>query len=417
MARPTGTADLPLHGGRVPPWLAERMARLGRVMVEALLLLDGHRGVLERLAHPFWFQSLGCVMGMDWHSSGITTSTLGALKRGLRGAEAELGLWVCGGRGQTSRRTPDELTRMAEHTGLDGAKLIRTSRLVARVDNNAVQDGFQIYLHGFVVARDGDWTVVQQGLSGPRGTARRYHWTRRAITSFVDRPHAAIDGEDQGLIVNLTDPRARRARDAIGTVLREGLTAFLDHVRELRRHQPRLALPDRHSVRPSDVIPHRLAAAFEAGAQASDFEELVLTPGLGARTLGSLALIAETIHGRPVRFRDPARFSFAHGGKDGHPFPVQTRVYDETLRVLRRAVERARLGRDEQMQALRRLDAQARRLEAVLAQPDSGVGPHTVEWIMQRERRRSPELGGRVSGRPTGQLSLFRQAGRSPRSR
>src|SRR5439155_1596009 len=214
MGARTGSADLPLHGGRVPAWLAQRMARLGTVIVEALVLHEGPHGVLRRLAHPFWFQALGCVLGMDWHSSGITTSVLGALKRGLAGREDELGLTVCGGRGRHSRRTPGELVALGERTGIDGAGLARTSRLVAKVDTAAVQDGFALYLHGFVVARDGAWTVVQQGMKPEARTARRYHWLSESVRSFVEEPHAAIEGEPQGAIVNLTDRRAAASRGA-----------------------------------------------------------------------------------------------------------------------------------------------------------------------------------------------------------
>ncbi len=419
--RPTGTADLPLHAGRVPRWLAQRMARLGNIVLEALVLQDGTDGVLERLSHPFWFQALGNVMGMDWHSSGITTSVLGALKRGIAGSESELGLWICGGRGKASLKTPSELRAMAGRTGLDGESLVSTSRLVAKVDNAAVQDGFQIYIHGFIVDRGGGWTVVQQGLSPSLGTARRYHWTHRGLRSFVDEPHRAIEGSSVGTVLNLTDRNADTTRDTILDLVKDGYSAFLDSIRQARRLAPRLSLPARHDVRSEDVVPHRLAAAFEAGQDASNFEELLLTPGLGPRALGSLALIAETLHGRPARFSDPARFSFAHGGKDGHPFPVQTAVYDETLRVLRRAVERAKLGRDEQMEALRRLDREARRVEAILARPESGVGPHTVRWFIERQLRASPRLGGRIasgkaSSKPRQLVLGLRPAGTSGRN-
>src|SRR6516164_7606091 len=210
----TGRADLPLHGGRVPPWLASRMERLGRVIAEAIVIEYGRPELLRRLAHPFWFQSFGAVMGMDWHSSGITTSVLGALKRGLAPIERELGVFVCGGRGRHSRRTPDELARVGEVTGLDGAALGKASRLVAKVDSAAVQDGFELYLHGFIVADDGKWVVVQQGMNADRRQARRYHWLSEGLTSFVEAPHAAIEGRSRGRIVNLTDRRAEAARDA-----------------------------------------------------------------------------------------------------------------------------------------------------------------------------------------------------------
>src|SRR3954454_8376114 len=216
-AGPTGTADLPLHGGRVPPWLAARMARLGRVIVEAIAHEYGRTEVLRRLSDPFWFQAFGAVMGMDWHSSGITTSVIGALKRGLGPVEGELGLHVCGGRGRHSRRTPEELTALGERLGLDAPALVRASRLVAKVDSAAVQDGFDLYLHGFIVADDGAWVVVQQGMNGERRQARRYHWVwdRAAAVGFVEEPHAGIDGRPLGTIVNLTDRRAAVARGEV----------------------------------------------------------------------------------------------------------------------------------------------------------------------------------------------------------
>ena len=214
MARRTGSADLPLHGGRVPPWLAERMAALGAIVCQAIVHHYGRDEFLQRLSHPFWFQSFGAVMGMDWHSSGITTSVIGALKRGLAPLAGELGIHVCGGRGKHSRRTPQELTALGERIGFDGQALTRASRLVAKVDSAAVQDGFDLYLHGFIVTDDGKWTVVQQGMNGDKRQARRYHWHSESLTSFVDTPHSAIDGPEQGEIINLTDRRAGPSRSA-----------------------------------------------------------------------------------------------------------------------------------------------------------------------------------------------------------
>jgi hypothetical protein len=329
----TGSADLPLHGGQVPAWLAARMARLGRLMVQALVHHYGRHELLRRLADPFWFQSLGCVMGMDWHSSGITTSVLGALKRGLAPLAGELGIHVCGGRGRHSRATPAELQAVGERTGLSGDQLARTSRLVAKVDSAAVQDGFDLYLHGFIVADDGAWTVVQQGMNGARRQARRYHWLWERAGSCVDEPHAAIEGPPGGMIVNLTDHRAagaRAAEVALATGAPEVVTGTLVDL-------PHLEMPAHHDVRVENLDLRRLSGALRvaAGRGPRDFPELLLTPGVGARTLFALSLVAEVLHGAPSRFEDPARFSLAHGGKDGHPFPVPLRVYDETLRVLR----------------------------------------------------------------------------------
>ena len=400
MAR-TGSADLPLHGGRVPAWLAERMARLGRVLTEAIILEYGRDEFLRRLAHPFWFQSFGAVMGMDWHSSGITTSVLGALKRGLRDVEWELGLHVCGGRGRHSRKTPSELLALGERLGLDGAQLATTSRLTAKVDSAAVQDGFQLYLHSFVLADDGKWTVVQQGMSDALGQARRYHWLSERVRSFVDEPHAAIEGEPHGTVLNLTDHRALPSQAAQLALVAAGPDAVL-------RELPRLQLPSHHEVRASDVVLRRLAGTLAAAAERAprDFAELLLTPGLGARTVQALALCAEVIHGAPCRFTDPARFSVAHGGKDGHPFPVPLRVYDRTLAVLRHAVGQAKLGNEDRLAALRRLDQAARRLE-------HASSPAAFDAFVDEERARSHTYAGRtVSGparprpKPEPQLAL-----------
>jgi uncharacterized protein len=381
----SGTADLPLHGGRVPAWLASRMARLGRVIVEAIAHSYGRTEVLRRLSSPFWFQSFGAVMGMDWHSSGITTSVIGALKRGLGPVERELGLHVCGGRGRHSRRTPDELAALGDRVGLDAPGLVRASRLVAKVDSAAVQDGFELYLHGFIVADDGAWVVVQQGMNGARRQARRYHWIWDRAGAFVEEPHAAIEGRPVGEIVNLTDRRAAGARGEMVGLGRGGPDAGLAGLSRLR-------LPAHHDVRADDIDLRRLGKTLAAVADRGpeDFAELLLVPGVGARTLFALALVAEVIHGAPSRFADPARFSLAHGGKDGHPYPVPLRVYDETVRVLKDAMARARLGESERMAAIRRLDAQARQIEA------AAVTPAELARGIAAERRQKQSLGGRV---------------------
>jgi len=384
----SGTADLPLHGGRVPAWLASRMARLGRVIVEAIAHEYGRTEVLRRLSHPFWFQSFGAVMGMDWHSSGITTSVIGALKRGLAPIEDELGLHVCGGRGRHSRRTPDELTALGERVGLDAPALVRASRLVAKVDSAAVQDGFDLYLHGFIVADDGAWVVVQQGMNGARRQARRYHWLWDRAGAFVEEPHAAIEGRPVGEIVNLTDRRAAGARGEMIDLARGRPETALHDLTRLR-------MPAHHDVRAEDIDLKRLgktlAAVADRGPQ--DFAELMLVPGVGARTLFALALVAEIVHGAPSRFADPARFSLAHGGKDGHPFPVPLHVYDETIGVLRRALARAKLGEDERLAAVRRLDQQARSLEGAEA-----MTADELQRGIEREWRAKERLGGRVVG-------------------
>ncbi|MBY5759135.1 DUF763 domain-containing protein [Rhizobium leguminosarum] len=403
MSQRAGSADLPLHGGRVPHWLGDRMTRLGTLITEAVVHHYGRDEFLRRLAHPFWFQSFGAVMGMDWHSSGITTSVLGALKRGLKPRAGELGLHVCGGRGAHSRKTPQELVSIGERVGLDGEGLATTSRLTAKVDSAALQDGFDLYLHGFIVADDGHWVVVQQGMNGDRRQARRYHWLSEGLESFVDSPHAAIEGRSQGEIVNLADRRAERSRrgqlDLLATL---GPDRIIREAAALLRAEgpapepaeqpmlPHLIMPAHHDVRESDVNMRRLhgnlAAAADRGP--ADFEELLLVPGVGARTVKALALVAEVVHGAPCRFSDPARFSIAHGGKDRHPFPVPLKVYDETIAVMKSAVQKGRLGREEELQALKRLDDQSRQMERYVTGPD-------LKEIIAGEFRQSADFGGR----------------------
>jgi hypothetical protein len=377
------------------------MTRLGAVISQAIVHHYGRDELLRRLSHPFWFQSFGAVMGMDWHSSGITTSVIGALKRGLAPLTSELGLHVCGGRGKHSRATPGELIRVGDLVGLDGSALGAASRLVAKVDSAAVQDGFDLYLHGFIVADDGKWVVVQQGMNGDRRQARRYHWLSEGLTSFVDAPHAAIEGHEQGEIVNLTDRRAAASRlaqvDLLGSLGPDGIVRELAMLEPAKATPPsaqailpHLTMPDHHDVRAENVVTRRLHGALAAAADRGpvDFADLLLTPGVGARTVQALAMVAEVVHGAPSRFSDPARFSLALGGKDRHPFPVPLKVYDQTLGVLKSAVSSAKLGREEELGALRRLDEQARILERYAGGP-------TLDEHLTTERAASHSYGGR----------------------
>jgi hypothetical protein len=338
---------------------------------------------------------------MDWHSSGITTSVLGALKRGLAPLEGELGLHVCGGRGKHSRRTPHELRAIGERVGLDGDGLATASRLVAKVDSAAVQDGFELYVHGFIVADDGEWVVVQQGMNGESKTARRYHWLSHGLKSFVEEPHTAIEGQTQGEIINLTDRRAAPSRgkqlELLASHGPDRITRELAALAAARNppaqaQLPFLTMPAHHDVRAEDIQLRRLHGNLVAAAERGpvDFAELLLTPGVGGRTVRALALalVAEVVHGAPFRFSDPARFSLAHGGKDRHPFPVPIKVYDETIRVLKSAVHQAKLGRDDELAALQRLDRESRKLER------AATGP-TVEQVIAEERAQSPQYGGR----------------------
>ena len=395
--RRSGVADLPLHGGRVPAWLASRMEALGTAIAEAVLLHHGRHGLLARLSDPFWFQALGCVMGMDWHSSGITTSVMSALKRGLTPRAHELGVHICGGRGKQSLRTPAELRAVADRVGLDGEGLVRTSRLTARVDNNAIADGFQIYLHTFVLTAEGQWAVIQQGMNEATRLARRYHWHSATVRDFTADPHTAIVGAHAGTIQNLVDGRAGPAQTALLAIAHEDPAATIATVR-------RLEMPGRHDVRAGDVQARRLGAvlALAHERELHDFASFLLLEQLGPRTLQSLALIAEVVHGAPTRFDDPARFSFAHGGKDGHPFPVPLH---DLRRVHRSAQEGHRLGQTGTHRQAGR-DGAARRLR-----PWDRAASGSARRRGRHHRARTGH--GAVGGRPHG----FRRSAGSPPSR
>ena len=351
MAR-TGYADLPLHGGRAPRWLFERMTALAREMAIAILTDDGTGGLLKRLADPVWFQAFGCVLGFDWHSSGLTTTVCGALKEGVRDVSGT-GLVIAGGKGRASRRTPQEIEAACWTSGQNATPLVLASRLSAKVDSAAVQDGFQVYHHTFVFTDDGTWAVVQQGMCEANAMARRYHWLNPP--RFDSDPHAAISGAAGATqeVLNLVAAEAEGNRDVSAALAREAPTTV---VRELRRMRA-LVMPRRHEIRLSDVDPDRveriLLHAYEA--QPGSYTDLLSVPGVGAKALRALSLVAELAYGEPASVRDPVSYSFAHGGKDGTPFPVDRATYDGTIESVRRAVAEARLGRNDKVEALRRL--------------------------------------------------------------
>jgi hypothetical protein len=385
MMKRSGAADLPLHYGSVPRWLAERMARLGLAITESVITEYGQQEMLRRLSDPFWFQSFGAVMGMDWHSSGITTSVMGALKKAINPLSKELGIYICGGKGRFSKETPAELIKIAEKTGLNGDELVRCSKLSAKVDNTAVQDGFQLYTHNFILSSTGQWTVVQQGMHTGDKTARRYHWHSDNLESFVEEPHTGICGLNQGEILNLTDAHASGTRKEILNIAHEAPQKIL-------KDFTRLIMPAHHDVQEKDVNLKRLGSVLwlTHDQQPADFEELLLLKGVGPRTLQSLALVSEVIHGTPSRFKDPARFSFAHGGKDGHPFPVPTKVYDETISVLQNAVEKAKIGASEKNAAIKKLHEIAARSE------ENFIPNSNFDALIQKERDESWKHGGKT---------------------
>lgn len=381
----SGSANLPLHYGYVPQWLAVRMAKLGLAITESIIAEYGKNEILRRLSDPFWFQSLGAVMGMDWHSSGITTSVMGALKKAINPRARELGIFICGGKGKSSRQAPAEIISVSERAGLDANYLVRCSKLSAKVDNTAIQDGFQLYLHSFIVSDTGEWAVVQQGMHEGNKTARRYHWHSEGLQSFVEEPHTAICGVNQGTILNITAAQANPARKAILSLTYEKPEMMMREIRQL-------IMPAHHDVRSEDVDLKRLGTVLWLAhdTQPSDFEELLLLKGVGPRTMQSLALVSEVIHGTPSRFKDPARFSFAHGGKDGHPFPVPVKVYDETINMLQTSVQRAKMDNSDKQMAIKKLHEIAQRAEENFTHEDN------FKDLVEKERDESWKYGGKT---------------------
>lgn len=381
----SGSADLPLHYGHVPMWLADRMSKLGFAIVETIALEFSTAEVISKLSNPFWFQSFGAVMGMDWHSSGITTSVLGALKKSVNPHSKELGIYICGGKGKHSMQTRNELLVVGEKTGLDGFALSNCSKLTAKVDNTAIQDGFQLYQHNFIVDAQGHWTVIQQGMNPHIKAARRYHWHSQDLQSFINEPHTFIYGRNVGSILNLTANSASIAREGILELSKESPDRIIKEMQHL-------TMPNHHDVRMKDVNMKRLGAMLWATHEnkPEDFQELLMLKGMGPRALQSLALVSEVIYGTPSRFEDPARFSFAHGGKDGHPFPVPVKIYDETINTLQKAIQRAKIGNSDKLQAIQKLSEISQKAE-------ENFTPNTnFEGLVQKEISESYLYGGRT---------------------
>ncbi|ATC35522.1 DUF763 domain-containing protein [Elizabethkingia anophelis] len=400
----SGTADLPLHYGKVPAWLYERMSALGLSIVEVILTDYGKEEVVRRLSDPFWFQSFGAVLGMDWHSSGITTSVMGALKRAINPNSQSLGIFICGGKGKYSRDTPQELLYIADKTGLNGTELVKASKLSAKVDNTAIQDGYQLYQHNFVVTDNGNWCVIQQGLNDADGTARRYHWLSENLTSFIEEPHTGINGISRGTILNLTANEASDNRKGILDISHTDSTKIMQDF-------ARLILPEHHDVRSTDVDLKRLGALLYVTReqQPQTFEDLLMLEGVGPRTMQSLALVSEVIHGAPSRFKDPARFSFAHGGKDGHPFPVPVKIYDESIQILQKGIEKSKLGNSDKLNSISKLH------QIVLNSEKNFTPNFDIQQVIEEERNVSWQYGGKSTmgdakkpDKPNAiQLSLF----------
>ncbi len=349
----TGVAHLPLHSGKAPSWLFQRMKSLSREITLFVIDVYGTEEMLRRLSDPFWFQAFGCVLGFDWHSSGVTTTVCGALKEGIRGLEKELGFYACGGKGKTSRKTPEEIETICQDGSLDGASLVYASRMSAKVDSAALQDGYQIYHHAFFFTRKGEWAVVQQGMNEKTRYARRYHWLSSDMSDFVCEPHHAICCDLKKTGLNLVAQESGPSREAIAEISNEKPEFLVSEGKKVNQ----LYLPRNHAVPFEEIRLDRLEKVFiQIHEQApSSFETLLGMPGVGPKTIRALSLISELIYGVAPSFRDPARFSFAHGGKDGHPYPVDRKSYDQTIAILGEALEKVRIGDREKMDAIHRL--------------------------------------------------------------
>ena len=379
----SGMMGMPLHFGKVPRWLTERMGKMGSAIIESVAQNYGKSEVLTRLSNPNWFQALGAVTGMHWNSSGVTATLLGSLKRKINPMANELGIYILGGKGKYSYYAPNQIRRVSNHHGLKGDELVKSCELTRRVDNNAVQDGYNLYQQYFILSDEGEWTAISQGMNKSNRRARRYHWHSPSVRSFVDDPHKGITGERGGKILNLADSRADFARTNIVGLTKENPKEVLDAYKGV-------SLPNRHDVRESDVNMKRLGSvlnmAYEKGVD--NFEDLLMLKGVGPRTIKSLALVSEVVHGDASRFDDPARFAFAVGGKDGRPHPVDKESYDETIEILGDAVEKSKLGYNDKSKALKRLH------KATVKNENSFSPIAFLDDFMDYEWKRAEKKGG-----------------------
>jgi len=351
----TGIANLPLHYGQAPPWLFDRMGKLARSIIIGIVSEFGQEEFLKRLADPYWFQSLGCVLGFDWHSSGLTTTVCAALKEGIKGIEKDLGLFIVGGKGKTSRKAPEEIKVIAQKRWIksDGQKLIYASRLSAKVDNSAIDDGFQIYHHTFIFTKEGKWAVVQQGMNTKTAWARRYHWFSQEVSDFVCEPHSAICGMSKLRPLNMIARESADSRKASTYLTCQNPTLMIKKIKRLTR----LNLPAEHNFSLSDINPSWLEKILLQTylKKPKNFEELLGLKNVGPKTIRSLALIAQLIYGTKPSFRDPMSFSFAHGGKDGVPYPVDKKVYDSSIEIMAQAIKKTKIGLSVKNEALKKL--------------------------------------------------------------
>ncbi len=351
-----GLANLPLHYGAAPSWLFDRMKKLSREIVLAMLEEFGQEEVLRRLADPYWFQSFGCLLGFDWHSSGVTTTVCGALKEGLRGLEKDTGIFIVGGKGRTSRKAPEEIIRYGDKYGIaQTERLIYLSKMSAKIDNSALQDGFSLYHHTFIFTSKGEWVTIQQGMNLNIRMARRYHWLSDRIVSLVNEPHTAICCDQKTTTLNLVAEKSKKTREIATKLVQDNFQELTKNLRKIK--EKKLNLPAHHPIYSFDFnqkkLEERLVKIKERIPQ--NFEELLAIEGVGPKTVRALALIAEVIYGAKPSYEDPVRYSFAHGGKDGYPYPVNKRQYDQSINILSKAIRRAKIGQRERINLLKKL--------------------------------------------------------------
>jgi hypothetical protein len=349
----TGIANLPLHYGKAPRWLFQRMKELARLITIFIINESGPKEVLKKLSDPFWFQAFGCILGFDWHSSGLTTTVCGALKEGVRGIEKDLGLFVAGGKGRTSRKTPSEIEQVGTYLDIDPSNLIYASKMAAKVDSSALQDGYQLYHHCFIFSKNGSWTVVQQGMNTSTRYARRYHWLGEEVKDFVCKPHSAICCDKKGTPLNMVAEKSKKARKITTLLAKEKPEGLIAKIKKLQN----LKLPAHHQVLVKNINPERLNKIFLStyDKQPENFEELLGIKGVGPKTIRALSLISELVYGVTPSFNDPVRYSFAHGGKDGHPYPVDRKNYDLSINILKKAINSSKIEQAEKIRAIKRL--------------------------------------------------------------
>ena len=379
----SGMMGMPLHYGKMPKWLTERMGKMGSAIVESIVQNYGKSEVLTRLSNPNWFQAFGAVMGMQWNSSGVTAAVLGSLKGKINPMSSDLGIHILGGKGKYSYYAPNQIKRVSEKHGLKGDELVHACQLTRRVDNNAVQDGYNLYQQYFILTDEGEWTGITQGMNTTTRRARRYHWHSPTVRSFVDDPHKGIVGVKGDPIINLADSRADFARTNIVGLTKEKPSEVLEAYKSI-------SLPNHHEVQESDVNMKRLGAVLQMAynRDIDNFEDLLMLKGVGPKTLKSLALVSEVVHGDSSRFEDPARFSFAVGGKDGRPHPVDTESYDETIEILKDSVEKSKLGYSDKSKALKRLHKATMKTE-------SNLSPFSfLEDLIEMEWKDAEKNGG-----------------------